>query len=193
MKRTLFVALLSTTFGYSSLSSASEVHGNSFALSQGKPDAGLCQFEVDQGKSFFDAASGKLWACGEAGWVYFESRSSLVCDASPKADINQYRAWKKGSYRGGAEVSHNGRLYKARHWVNKEPGKAEAWELIDLYAGGPSQWNKLEQYHSGKDSVVYMGHVYKATGWSKNVNPSKEVLKSGWKRWAWVGEFECPQ
>ncbi|EPM3974995.1 hypothetical protein ACTJ2Z_003690 [Vibrio vulnificus] len=165
---------------------------NAFSVSYNQPDSGLCQFSEDLGATTFDVRSGKLWACSEMGWVYFESVSPLQCDGlRTEEELANYKAWKKGSYRSGALVVHNRQLYKARSWTNGEPGKAEEWELEGIYPTGPSRWSSVEQYHSGSQ-VVYMGHVYQSSSWSKNTNPAKEANKSGWKKWKYVGPFECP-
>ncbi|WP_245688425.1 hypothetical protein [Vibrio sonorensis] len=190
MKITTLTALAMAAVATSSYAQSSSAT-DTFKLAQGKPDSGQCQFVNDLGRTGFDASSGRLWACGEDGWVYFESVSALQCNMRSEDELASYKPWKNRSYHGGHKVSHNGKLYVSRSWVHGEPGKVEEWELEGVYPGGPSRWSSVEQY-GNHDQVVYMGHVYESISWSKNVNPAKNVLKSGWKQWQYVGEFECP-
>ncbi|MDP2575434.1 hypothetical protein Q8W40_24785 [Vibrio penaeicida] len=184
---------LLTALAISSISFSSSAQNvtDAFSVTNGEPAAQNCQLS-DIGSSFFDPESGRLWACGNQGWVFFESQmpNKYAC-----LDVKKINApeWKKArAYKQGTLVTSEGRTYKAAKdigkWRNYTFPKNAQQNWIP-YAGKNNpvtRWNADIMYKKGS-RVVYMGIEYKAIRWVSSNRPGEHA------NWEYIGPFSCPK
>ncbi|CCN69183.1 hypothetical protein [Vibrio nigripulchritudo] len=178
----------------SSVSFASSAQNvtDAFSVTNGEPSAQNCQLP-DIGSTLFDPESGRLWACAESGWVYFESQmpNKYAC-LDVKRSVNSIKFKKGKEYAKGVVVKHENNLYKAKKKINRH----NSWTLPQNakqdwapYAGENNQatrWNEKQRYDVN-ERVVYMGIEYRAKRWISSNRPGEHA------NWEYIGPFECPK
>jgi len=184
-----------------SFSASAQNIADSVSLTTEQPDAKYCQYQGDLGKLSFDPESGRLWACGNEGWVYFESQSNSQYQClNEQASDNQYPEWKprpwnvkNGQYYQGEVVRHKGKLYTPSNsavYGGAAPSKATwDWQVYLEDNQLPKLWEPSHVYQIG-DRVVHMGIEYVATSSNSNKLPNDET--ANYQPWDFVGPFSCP-
>lgn len=185
---------LLTALAISSISFSSSAQNvtDAFSVTNGEPAAQKCQLS-DIGSSFFDPESGRLWACGNQGWVFFESQmpNKYACLDVKKAISTVL--WKSGrAYQAGTVVKHGKYMYKAKKFINKnisydKPNNATwNWERYSGEGNSVTLWNADTTY-TPNSRVVFMGIEYKAKIWISSNRPSEHA------DWEYIGPFNCPK
>lgn len=170
---------------------------NQFDLHYGEPDGRSCASSADIGRTAFDPDSGRLWACGSDGWVYFVSQASdrLSC-LDKAANSGQYPEWKQrnGQYKKHEIVRFNGKLYTPTYgnvWGGSNPEKAKwEWQLYREANTLPVRWEASHQYSRG-DRVVLMGIEYQAR--EANAAKAPNDGQRNYQPWDYIGPFSCPK
>ncbi len=194
--------LLLTTSTVFSFSAAAQNVADSVPLTDGQPSSSHCQYADDLGRLAFDPDSGRLWACGNDGFVYFESKSSSQYQClNDQAATSNYPEWKprkwnvkNGMYYKGEVVRHKGKLYTPTNGTahgGSSPSKASwDWQLFVADNQLPTRWEVSHSYRAG-DRVVHMGIEYVAREANSNKAPNDQSLN--YQPWDYVGAFECPK
>lgn len=176
---------------------------NQFDLHYGEPDGRSCASSADIGRTAFDPDSGRLWACGSDGWVYFESKASdrLSC-LNNTENLAKYPEWKPrpwnvrgGSYHKGEIVRYKGKLYTPSnatvHAGKKSyPEGSWDWQPIQSENSLPVRWEASHQYSRG-DRVVLMGIEYQAH--EANAAKAPNDGQRNYQPWDYIGPFSCPK
>ncbi|WP_087016788.1 hypothetical protein [Thaumasiovibrio subtropicus] len=194
--------VIRTVFAVSLISSATQVSAydmeksEAFKTLKGMPDPELCQLYKHRGKTFFDPASGRLWACSDDGWAYFESKLNdhLSC-LDEAAQSAQYPEWKKrhGFYKRGEVVSYKGLLYTPRNsgvWGSIKPARSWEWLIYTPEDLGVARWDSTREYSAGQH-IVHMGIEYVAH--SYNANKAPNDYTTNYQPWDKIGPYICPE
>ncbi len=107
------------------------------------------------------------------------------CGTNTDPNAGNYDAWSAGAaYNGGAMVSHNGLVYKAKWWTQgNNPTAADSpWELVSAVE---LPWNATTAYN-GADEVNHDGRRYRAAYWTRGEEPGTAAV------WTDIGAASCP-